>query len=156
VRSLASITRKTTRCSQSPKPSRLVFFSAELVLNSLKLRFVAYYSQKSQISGCYWRNHRPADFKDVQRHRSARRRVDLGLPTWYCSTGGTRLQVQSGLQISLEIRLRSEVRAKFFSLKIAKRSENIFRLCEAKRTIFTNCEKLRKNCEKLQNCEKKF
>ena len=145
MRSLASITRKTTRCSQSPKLSKWVFFSAELVLNSLKLRFVAFYPQNSQFSGCYWRNYRPADFKDVQRHRSARRRVDLGLPTWYCSTGGTRLQVQSGLQISLEIRLQSGAKAIFYSLKIAKRSENIFRLCEANN--FYKLQKIVKKCE---------
>ena len=44
------------------------------------------------------------------------------------------LKAGPGLQISLKIKLRSEAKAKFFSRKIAKRSENIFRLCEAKRT----------------------
>jgi hypothetical protein len=44
------------------------------------------------------------------------------------------LSVRAGLQISLKIRLRSEAKAKIFSRKIAKRSENIFRLCEAKRS----------------------
>ena len=51
---------------------------------------------------------------------------------------------ESGLQISLKIKLRSEAKAKFFSRKIAKRSEaKIFFVC-AKRIIFQNCEKMRK------------
>jgi hypothetical protein len=36
----------------------------------------------------------------------------------------------------------------------AKRSENIFRLCEANRS--EQFLKIAKNCEKLQNCEKFF
>ena len=55
-----------------------------------------------------------------------------------------------GLQISLKIKLRSEAKAKFFSRKIAKRSEaKIFFVC-AKRSEANNFSKLRKiakNCE---------
>ena len=63
---------------------------------------------------------------------------------------GRKVLIDSGLQISLKIKLRSEAKAKFFSRKIAKRSEaKLFSVC-AKRSEANNLSKLRKNA-KLRN-----
>ena len=69
------------------------------------------------------------------------------------------LKVPAGLQISLKIKLRSEAKAKrkrnFFREKLrseAKRKYFSFVRSEAKRTIFENCEKLRK----IAKLRKKF
>ena len=70
-----------------------------------------------------------------------------------CNAASAIYNVNPGLQISLKIKLRSEAKAKFFSRKIAKRSEaKIFFVC-AKRTIFQNCEKLRKIAKLRKNAK---